>query len=110
MDLLTIYIMQSFLKSGSITKMLWVDSKVGSIAKSNIEVMKVKATFMSILFVFCAHLDLFAFAVLFLLLISYSKIFKSINTLIGSYLASYRLMPLTRITTLIIFTLLKCFR
>ena len=87
-----------------------VDSKAGSIVESSIEVLKVRTAFMSILSIFCADLDLFAFAILFLLLVLCFKSSKLINTLVGLYLTLYRLILSTSAADLITFMLLACLK
>ena len=64
-----------------------------------------KATSISVSFMFYINLDLFAFAMLSLLFILY-KSFELTNTLVELYLAPYRLMSLTKAVILIALALL----
>ena len=78
------------------------------IAELSTEILKIKAAFISALFIFCAHLDLFTFAILSLLLMLYFKSFKLINTLMELYLTQCKLILLIRAIILITLALLAC--
>lgn len=102
--------MQSFLRFGSMAEISRINSRMRSIAKSNTEILKVRAAFVSVLFMFYTNLNLFAFAILFMLLVLCSKSFELTNTLMRSYLIPCRLMSSTKTATLITLALLTCFR
>lgn len=105
-DLLIMHVIQSFLRSRLMAEVSKIDLRAELMAKSSTEILKVRADSVSILFMFCANLDLFAFAILSLSLVLCSKSFKLTNTLVGLYLVLCRLMPLTRAVVLITLTLL----
>lgn len=77
-------------------------------AESSSEVLNIKVTPVSASFMFYADLDLFVFAILFLLLMLCSKSSKLTNTFVRSYLAPYMLILLTKAIALITLALLTC--
>lgn len=98
--------MQSFSRSKSIAEISKVDLNLRLMVESSIEVLKVKAVFVSVSFIFYANLDLFAFIMSFLLLRLYFTSFELINTLVKLYLAPYRLILLIKTATLFTLVLL----
>lgn len=63
-NLLAIYVMQSFSRFKPMAEVSRIDSKARSIIELNIKLFKVRTASVSTLFMFCADLDLFAFAIL----------------------------------------------
>lgn len=103
-DLVATYVVQSFLRFGSIAEALRFDSRVELIAVLGLEVLKVRVVSISASFILCADLGLFPI----LLSSLHSESFKSMNILVESYLALYKSIPSTREATLITLALLAC--
>ena len=105
-DFLAMHVVQSLLRSGSMAKILRFDLRARLMARLGFRSFESESCFYICFFAFYVNLGLFVILSFSL----YFESFKFTNTLIGLYLALYKMMPSTKEDALITFALLICFK